>query len=152
MPSCFIKLNMDAIVPNTAIDTSVELFGRRLAFPLVSGPIGSIRMQYNPTDDVRDFNEKCSAACESRGLLHFYSSGIQPEIHDANILARRAHGNCGVPIINPEADGNILEQMRKCKDGLPPVAIGVVVDSAGLPHLKACNGGSKSIEQLRMSA
>lgn len=147
-----IKLNMDAIVPNTEIDTSVELFGRRLAFPLVSGPIGSIRMQYNPTDDVRDFNEKCFAACESRGLLHFYSSGIQPEIHDANILARRAHGNCGVPIINPEADENILGQMRKCNDGLPPVAIGVVVDSAGLPHLKACNGsgGSKSVEQLRM--
>lgn len=147
-----IKLNMDAIVPNTPIDTSVELFGRRLALPLVSGPIDSIRMQYNPTDDIRDFNEKCFAACESRGLLHFYSSGIQPEIHDANIQARRAHGNCGVPIINPEADENILEQMRKCNDGLPPVAIGVVVDSAGLPHLKACNGsgGSKSVEQLRM--
>ena len=147
-----IKLNMDAIVPNTPIDTSVELFGRRLAFPLVSGPIGSIRMQYNPTDDIRDFNEKCFAACESRGLLHFYSSGIQPEIHDANIQARRAHGNCGVPIINPEADENILEQMRKCNDGLRPAGIGVVVDSVGLPHLKACNGsgGSKSVEQLRM--
>ena len=147
-----MKLNMDAIVPNTKIDTSVELFGRKLAFPLVSGPIGSIRTQFNPTDDIRDFNDKCFAACESRGLLHFYSSGRQPEIHDANILARRAHGNCGVPIISPVADENILEQMRKCNDGLPPAAIGVVVDSAGLPQFKACHGtgGSKSVEQLRM--
>lgn len=147
-----IKLNMDAIVPNTEIDTSVELFGRRLSFPLVSGPIGSIRMQFNPTDDIRDFNNKCFAACDRRGLLHFYSSGLQPEVHDANILARRAHNNCGVPIINPEADENILAQMRKCNNGLSPVAIGVVVDSAGLPHLKQCHGsgGTKSVEQLRM--
>lgn len=34
-----IKLNMDAIVPNTKIDTSAELFGRKLAFPLVYTPL-----------------------------------------------------------------------------------------------------------------
>lgn len=147
-----IKLNMDTIVPNTEIDTSVEYLGRKLVFPLVSGPIGSIRKQFNPTDDIRDFNKQCLAACDSRGIMHFYSTGLEPEIHDANIISRREYNNCGIPIINPEADENIIAQMKKCKDGLAPLAIGVVVDSAGLPHLKECHGsgGTKSVEQLRM--
>ncbi|MCF0120092.1 MAG: alpha-hydroxy-acid oxidizing protein [Oscillospiraceae bacterium] len=145
-----IKLNMDTIVANTEIDTSTELFGKRLDFPLVSAPIGSIRLQYNPTDDVRDFNEQCMAACESRGLVHFYSSGLQDEVHAAAIASRIAHGNAGVPVINPEADGKIIAQMNRCNESLSPIAITVVVDSAGLPHLKQCHGdgGTKSVEQL----
>lgn len=145
-----IKLNMDTIVPNTQIDTSVDFFGKQLSLPLVTGPIGSIRLQFNPTDDVRDFNEKCLSACEEMGILHFYSSGIEESVHDAAIKSRIDHSNCGVPVINPEADENIVKQMKKCLLKKAPLASCVVVDSAGLPHLKACHGsgGTKSIEQL----
>lgn len=147
-----IKLNMDVIVPNSEIDTSMDFFGRRLAFPLVSGPIGSIAKQFNPTDDVRDFNDKCMAACETRGILHFYSTGLETVVQTDNVKSRLRHNNCGVPIINPEADEIILAQMERCNAELPPVAMGVVVDSAGLPHLKECHGsgGTKSVDQLRM--
>lgn len=147
-----IKLNMDIIVANTEIDTTTELFGRKLSFPLVTGPIGSIAKQYNPTDDIRDFNDKCLAACESKGLLHFYSTGLETVIQEDNIKLRHKHGNCGVPIINPETDENIICQMDRCNESIAPVAIGVVVDSAGLPHLKACHGtgGTKSVDQLKL--
>lgn len=53
-----IRLNMDTIGSPDPIDTSVELFGRKLAFPLLTAPIGSISLQFNPSDDVADFNEK----------------------------------------------------------------------------------------------
>jgi len=147
-----IKLNMDTIVPNTEIDTSVDFLGRKLAFPLLSAPIGSIRLQFNPTDDVRDFNEKCMQACESRGLMHFYSSGLNEDTHKAAIASRIAHGNNGIPVINPEDDVNIIAQMNRCNETVSPAAISVVVDSAGLPHLKQCHGsgGTKSVEQLKM--
>lgn len=147
-----IRLNMDAIVENTPIDTSVEFLGRKLDFPLVSAPIGSIRKQFNPTDDVRDFNEKCLAACETRGILHFYSSGLEEAVHTAAISSRIAHGNNGIPVINPETDENIIMQMQRCHKEKSPLAITVVVDSAGLPHLKQCHGsgGTKSVEQLRL--
>ena len=71
-----IKLNMDTLVPNTEIDTSIDLFGKTLSFPLVTGPIGAIRKHAEYIDEVCDFNDKCMAACESRGLLHFYSTGL----------------------------------------------------------------------------
>lgn len=147
-----IKLNMDTIVPNVEIDTSTDFLGRKLNFPLLSAPIGSIKLQYNPTDDVRDFNEKCLAACESRGIMHFYSSGLNEDVHRSAIKSRIAHANAGVPVINPEADESIIEQMNRCDEELSPIAKAVVVDSAGLPHLKSCHGsaGTKSVEQLKM--
>lgn len=147
-----VKLNIDTIVANTAIDTTTELFGRKLAFPLVTGPIGSIAMQFDPADDVRDFNAQCMAACETRGLLHFYSTGLSTDVQEANIASRLRCDNCGIPIINPEADDEILRQMAAENAARLPLAMGVVVDSAGLPHLKALHGdaGTKSVEQLRL--
>lgn len=147
-----IRLNMDTIEPNVAIDTTTSLFGRQLAFPLVSAPIGSIKYQFNLHDDVRDFNEQCMAACESRGLVHFYATGREETVHRSAINSRLAHGNCGLPVINPEPDDNIVEQMQRCHAAAqPPLAISVVVDSAGLPHLKQLGGagGTKSVAQLR---
>lgn len=146
-----IKLNMDTIVANTEVQTDTELFGRKLSMPLLSAPIGSIRLQFNPTDNIRDFNEKCLAACETRGLMHFYSSGLEEDVHRCAIRSRIAHGNCGVPVINPEADENIIAQMQRCKEEQMPPAMCVVVDSAGLPHLRKLHGsgGTKSVDQLK---
>lgn len=147
-----IKVNMDTIVANTEIDTSTDFFGTKLGLPLFSAPIGSIKLQYNPTDDVKDFNEKCIAACESKGIVHFYSTGLELATQEAAIASRIAHSNAGVPVINPEVDENIITQMELCNKEKSPLAITVVVDSAGLPHLRACHGsgGTKSIEQLKM--
>ena len=52
-----IKLNMDTIFPDEPVDTSIEFLGRHFSMPLFSAPVGSLKAQYNPTDDVRDFNE-----------------------------------------------------------------------------------------------
>lgn len=145
-----IKLNMDTIVPNTEIDTSIDFLGKKVDIPIFTAPIGSIRLQFNPTDNVRDFNEKCMAACETYRTLHFYSTGLESDVHKCALESSIAHGNCGIPVINPEADDTIIAQMNLCHEKQSPLAISVVVDSAGLPHLKACHGsaGTKSVEQL----
>lgn len=147
-----IKLNMDAIVANTPIDTGVEFLGRKFSLPLITAPIGSIRMQFNPTDDVADFNEKCMAACETRGIMHAFGNGLERRVWDSAIASGRAHGGNGIPVFNPEADDVIMEKMDYYKGGELPPAMCVVVDSAGLPHLRAHCGataGAKSVEQLR---
>ena len=63
-----IKLNMDTIYPDAPVDTGIELFGKRLSMPLISAPVGSLKAQYNPTDDIRDFNECCAQAAEICGI------------------------------------------------------------------------------------
>lgn len=145
-----IKLNMDTITENIPIDTSVELFGRRFEFPLMTAPIGSIKLQYNPTDDVSDFNEKCMAACESRGIMHAFGNGLERRVWDAAIASGRKHSNTGIPVFNPDTQEGIKELMDLYQGGEAPVAMCIVVDSAGLPHLRKLNGkgGLKSINEL----
>lgn len=55
-------LNMDTIAPNTPVDTSLELLGRTFSLPVIAAPIGSLRAQFNPEDDIRDYNACCVAA------------------------------------------------------------------------------------------
>lgn len=146
-----IKLNMDTMVENVPIDTSVELFGRHFAFPLMTAPIGSIKLQFNPTDDVSDFNEKCMAACETRGIAHAFGNGLEQRVWDNTIASGRAHGNNGVPVFNPSSQEEIMQLMDLYKGGQAPFAMCVVVDSAGLPHLRkrGGNAGTKTVEQIR---
>lgn len=147
-----IKLNMDTLVENTPVDTSTELFGRHFDFPLMTAPIGSIKMQFNPTDDVSDFNEKCMAACESRGILHAFGNGLEQRIWDNAIASGRSHGNNGIPVFNPDSVEGIEKLMDLYQGGSLPVAMCIVVDSAGLPHLRKLNGkgGTKTVEELRI--
>ena len=56
-------LNMDTIAPNTPVDTSLELLGRTFSLPVIAAPIGSLRAQFNPGDDIRDYNA-CAAALD----------------------------------------------------------------------------------------
>ena len=55
-------LNMDTIAPNTPVDTSLELLGRTFSLPVIAAPIGSLRAQFHPEDDIRDYNACCIAA------------------------------------------------------------------------------------------
>lgn len=146
-----IKVNMDTLVANTPIDTSVDLFGQELSFPLLTAPIGSIRLQYNPSDDVADFNEKCMAACEAKGIMHAFGNGLEPRVWDEAIASGRKHSNAGIPVYNPDTQENIKKLMDLYAGGQAPHAMAVVVDSAGLPHLRQCNGngGTKTIADLQ---
>ncbi len=146
-----IRLNMDAIGENSQVDTSTEFLGRHFNMPLMTAPIGSIRLQFNPQDDVADFNEKVMAACETRGLMHAFGNGLEQRVWDRAIESGRSHGNNGIPVFNPASVDEIKEMMDFYKGGIAPEAMCVVVDSAGLPHLRKLHGkgGAKTVEELR---
>ena len=59
------SLNMDTIAPNTPVDTSLALLGRTFSLPVIAAPIGSLRAQFNPGDDIRDYNA-CAAAAAAQ--------------------------------------------------------------------------------------
>lgn len=143
------KLNMNTMVPNSPVDTGTELFGRKLAMPLITGPIGSLRLQFNPDDDIRDYNSCCIAACHEAGILACFGDGLFDGVVEKAVEDSKAHCGVGIPIFNPFSQDEIKQKISISKQA-NPAAIGIVIDSAGLPHLKSRpDAGTKTPEQIR---
>lgn len=145
-----IRLNMDTIAEDSPVDTSIELFGQTLALPLIAAPIGSLRAQFNPTDDIRDYNACCAEAAERCGIAMCFGDGLDAGVFPHGCELSKKHGGIAIPVINPLSMDTIKKNLDQAADAAP-FAVSVVVDSAGLPHLKKVNSeaGSKSFEQIR---
>lgn len=145
-----IKLDMDCIAPAGGVDTSLEFLGRKLEFPLLTGPIGSIKWQYNPESDVRDFNRDVAAVAAKMGFAGTFGDGIEAGVYLDSLKHSESFGGVSIPIINPCADAEIKEKIALANEA-GVFAVGVVIDSAGLPHLrqKDITAGTKTVEQLR---
>ena len=145
-----IKLNMDTIFPDAPVDTGIELFGKRLSMPLISAPVGSLKAQYNPTDDIRDFNECCAQAAEICGIASSFGDGLDARVFPHGCELSIAHGGIAIPVINPLSMETIKANLDLA-NAAHPFAVSLVIDSAGLPHLKKVSpdAGAKSVEQLR---
>lgn len=143
------KLNMNTMVVNTPVDTGVELFGRRIELPLLTGPIGSLRAQFHPEDDIRDYNKCCIEACAQEGVYQCFGDGLFDGVTESAVQVSKACNGVGIPILNPFSQEEIKHKLELCKIA-SPAAIGIVIDSAGLPHLKSRpDAGTKTPEQLR---
>jgi isopentenyl diphosphate isomerase/L-lactate dehydrogenase-like FMN-dependent dehydrogenase len=145
-----IKLSMDCIAPAGPVDTSLDFLGRHLELPLVTGPIGSIKWQYNPDSDVRDFNRDVAAMAQKMGFAGAFGDGIEYAVYTDSLAHSAAYNGSSMPILNPNSDAEILEKIALANQA-GVFALGVVVDSAGLPHLRQrdISTGTKTVEQLR---
>ena len=143
-------LNMDTIAPNTPVDTSLELLGRTFSLPVIAAPIGSLRAQFNPEDDIRDYNACCVAAAAQTGIAASFGDGLDARVFPHGCALSQQYGGIGLPVINPLSMDTIKANLDLA-NAAQPFAVSVVIDSAGLPHLKAASpdAGSKTVAELR---
>lgn len=124
------------MVPNTPVDTGIELFGRRIQLPLLTGPIGSLRAQFHPEDDIRDYNRKCIEACREEGVYQCFGDGLFDGVTEDAAEASKNSGGIGIPILNPFSQEEILKKIEPCKTG-DPVAMVSSLTAQGFRTLKA---------------
>ena len=128
-------LNMDTIAPNTPVDTSLALLGRTFSLPV---------------DDIRDYNACCVAAAAQTGIAASFGDGLDARVFPHGCALSQQYGGIGLPVINPLSMDTIKANLNLA-NAAQPFAVSVVIDSAGLPHLKAASpdAGSKTVAELR---
>ena len=143
------SLNMDTIAPNTPVDTSLALFGRTFSLPVIAAPIGSLRAQFNPGDDIRDYNACAAAAAAQTGIAASFGDGLDARVFPHGCALSKQYGGIVLPVINPLSMDTIRANLDLA-NAAGPFAVSVVIDSAGLPHLKAASpeAGSKTVAEL----
>jgi isopentenyl diphosphate isomerase/L-lactate dehydrogenase-like FMN-dependent dehydrogenase len=144
-----IRVNMDTLCAGGAIDTSVELFGQKFAYPFFAGPVGAVNLHYSEKYDDMSYNQVLVSTCAAEGIAAFTGDGTNPKVMEAATAAIGEANGLGVPTIKPWNLDTIKEKMALVHQA-GAFASAMDVDAAGLPFLKNMNppAGSKTVEEL----
>lgn len=144
-----IRINMDTIAPNRQADLSVELFGHRLAYPFLAGPVGAVGLHYGDKYDDQSYNEILVSACAEARIAAFTGDGADASVMQAAAGAVKHANGMGIPTVKPWDIGTIREKMNLVKES-KAFAAAMDIDAAGLPFLKNRNppAGGKSTAEL----
>ncbi len=146
-------VNMDTICESGPVDTSCELFGRKLALPVFAAPVGAVTQHYGDKYNDLEYNEILVPACAAAGIAAFTGDGVNHDVMRAAAAVLAKNGGCGVPTVKPWNMELVREKMDLVK-AANPFAIAMDIDAAGLPFLKNMEppAGSKTVEELRQIA
>lgn len=145
-----IRINMDTLVENKAVDTSVQLFNQKFKFPFFAGPVGAVNLHYGDKYNDMSYNDILVSSCAKHGILAFTGDGINPDVIKAATEAIKKENGLGIPTIKPWNYETILEKLKYTKES-NAIAVAMDIDAAGLPFLKNMTppAGSKSVEELK---
>lgn len=144
-----IRLNMDTIVSNRPVDTSISLFGKEFKYPFFAGPVGAVNLHYGDSLDDVAYNDILVSACADAGIAAFTGDGTNPGVMEAATDAIKNAKGRGIPTVKPWNIDTIRDKMELVRNS-GAFAVAMDIDAAGLPFLKnmAPPAGSKSVEEL----
>lgn len=145
-----VRIQMDTLVENKPIDTSLELFGKTFKYPFFAGPVGAVKLHYGDKYDDLQYNNILVSACADAGIAAFTGDGTNPEVIKGAAAAIKAKNGAGIPTIKPWNFDTVHEKMELVKEA-GAFAVAMDVDAAGLPFLKNMTppAGSKTVEELK---
>ena len=144
-----IRVNMDTLVENSPIDTSLNLFGRDFKYPFFAGPVGAVNLHYGDKYNDENYNNVLVSACAGNGIAAFTGDGTDSNVCVQATKAIAAAGGIGIPTIKPWNLDIIAQKMELVKES-GAFAVAMDVDAAGLPFLKNLQppAGTKSVKDL----
>lgn len=145
-----IRLNMDTLVENKPVDTTLEIFDRKFKYPFFAGPVGAVNLHYAEKYDDLAYNNILVSTCASTGIAAFTGDGTNPDVMKYATQAIYKAAGIGVPTIKPWNFESILQKMQLVSES-GAFAVAMDIDAAGLPFLKNMTppAGSKSVAELK---
>lgn len=148
-----IRVQMDTLVENRPIDTSLSLFGKDFKYPFFAGPVGAVNLHYGDSLNDITYNDILVSSCAEFGIAAFTGDGTDSNVMVAATKAIKKASGFGIPTVKPWNIETIREKMALVKDA-GAFAVAMDIDAAGLPFLKNLTppAGSKSVEELHAIA
>ena len=145
-----IRVQMDTLVENRPIDTSLSLFGKSFKYPFFAGPVGAVNLHYGDSLNDVSYNDILVSSCAEFGIAAFTGDGTDGNVMVAGTKAIKIAGGFGIPTVKPWNIETIRDKMAMVKEA-EAFAVAMDIDAAGLPFLKNLMppAGSKSVEELR---
>lgn len=132
-------------------DTSIELFGHKLAMPILAAPITGMETNLAGGMDEKEYASAILDGCLECGTLGMVGDGASPKKYLIGLEAIKKHGGLGIPIFKPrEFNLDIIKRFKAAEDA-GALAVGVDIDAASFKtmSLKGQAVGPKTIEELQ---
>ena len=145
-----VKINLDTIVEEQPIDTSIELFGKRFKYPIFPAPIGAVALNYGNHMDDYTYSLAILEGSKQAGIIGFTGDGVKDEYYDLPIKAIDEIGGLGIPTIKPWKQEEVLVKIKKAEQ-CNATAVAMDIDAAGLLTLALLGKpvGTKSVAELK---
>ena len=145
------QINLRTIHEVKIPQTSVELFGHKLALPVLAAPITGMETNLAGGMDEKEYAEAILDGCLESGTLGMVGDGASPKKYLIGLEAIKKRGGLGIPIFKPrEYNLDIIKRFKAAEDA-GAVAVGVDIDAASFKTmtLKGQAVGPKTISQLQ---
>lgn len=145
-----IRINMDTLNRNVVPDTTFDLFGKKLRYPILAGPVGAVNLHYGDQLNDVQYNDIIVKACAETGIAAMTGDGTDAGVMKAAVKAIASAGGMGIPTVKPW-DVNTLEEKFDLVRKSGSFAVAMDVDAAGLPFLQNLDppAGSKTVSELK---
>ena len=145
------QLNLRTIHEIKNPDTSIELFGHKLALPVLAAPITGMETNLAGGMDEKEYATAILNGCLECGTIGMVGDGASPQKYLIGLEAIKNHGGLGIPIFKPrEFNLDIIKRFKAAEDA-GALAVGVDIDAASFKtmSLKGQAVGPKSIKDLQ---
>ena len=145
-----VKLNMDPIHEDYPIDPSVELFGKKFAYPFFIAPIGGMPFNYTDYLTEAEYTEYTVMGAQESGIFAFTGDGPLDDYFPATLPVIQAAGGIAVSTVKPWEQSKVLQRIRDL-EAVGCMAFAMDLDSAALLNLKLMGkpAYTKSVDELK---
>jgi len=113
-------------------DTSVTLWGEKLAIPILPAPMGGTMINMGGKMSEDEFRDAMMGGSIMAGTLGVATDIFEPlAVYETRIKAIASHNGKGIAIIKPRAQEEIIKRIRIVETS-GAVAVGIDIDSAGM--------------------
>ncbi|KJR96174.1 MAG: (S)-2-hydroxy-acid oxidase [Peptococcaceae bacterium BRH_c4a] len=143
------RVNLRTLHDASDPDTGMEIFGRRISFPILAAPLTGASYNMGGKMTEREFIGAVIKGSRLAGTVGMCGDGGDPGFFDSGLEAIAEEEGCGIAVIKPRDNKAIMERAARAEKA-GALAVGVDVDGAGLV-IMASHGqpvGPKSQAQL----
>lgn len=125
------RFNMRTIHNVKTVDTSLDIWGMKLAVPVLAAPMTGVTYNMGGKISEDDFVNAIIGGSLQADTLGMIGDAADPALWTSGIQALAAHQGKGIAIIKPREQKEIVTRIREVeKTGA--AAVGIDIDGAGL--------------------
>lgn len=136
----------EGVVP----DTSAEIFGHKISFPVMAAPITGSVTNMNGAIEELDYNIAVVKGCKNSGTIAFVGDGATPDKYKIGLEAIERENGWGIPIFKPRKDNNEIIMRIKAAEKAGAIAAGIDIDAVVFKTMAMKNQevAAKSVSEL----